>query len=278
MKNTIYVLALLAVVGCQTDPTESVQYKQLVEDKELLQSRAIEKDASMEGLFDALDRISNNINEIRVKQTGITSGSTSVEGGVTVEDQIMADLQAIDELMIENEQMIASLKKQTRKGDLQIKSLERTITNLEMMIAAKDGEIVSLKEQLSSANSSLATLIEMYKEKSQLADSREGELNRAYFAIGTAKELKENNIITKSGGVAGVGGAKTINLADLNKGYFEEVDITKTTEIPILAKKAKLITNHPEGSYEFTGEVTELVIKDAAAFWSISKYLVIQVN
>ena len=278
MKNTIYALALLGVMGCQSDPTESIQYKQLLEDKELQESRSMEKDASMEGLFDSFNRISDNINEIRSKQAGIQLGPIGVEGGLSMEEQIMMDLKAIDELMDQNKNTIATLKKQARKGDLQIKSLERTIASMETMIKGKDTEITLLKEQLSSANSSLATLIEMYREKSQLAESQEGQLNKAFYALGTAKELRENNITEKSGGIAGVGGSKTINVTDLNKQYFEEVDITQTTAIPIMARKAKLITAHPEGSYEFAGEVDQLVIKDAVAFWSISKYLVIQVN
>ena len=47
------------------------------------------------------------------------------------------------------------------------------------------------------------------------------------------------------------------------------------------AGKAKLKSNHPEGSYEFVkdedGNMT-LKITDEKAFWSLGKYLVIEVG
>jgi hypothetical protein len=135
-----------------------------------------------------------------------------------------------------------------------------------------------VKEQLASTNSSLATLIEMYRDKSQLADMQRNELNTAWYAVGTSKELRNNGVLTKEGGVIGLGGVNKLNTSDLAKGYFTRIDITSTTSIPVAAKKAKLATTHPEGSYRFENGATKLVITDPAAFWSISKYLVVEVE
>ena len=66
-----------------------------------------------------------------------------------------------------------------------------------------------------------------------------------------------------------------------NKDYFISIDIREVKEIPLFAGKAKLKSNHPEGSYEFTkdedGNLT-LKITDTKAFWSLGKYLVIEVG
>ena len=61
------------------------------------------------------------------------------------------------------------------------------------------------------------------REKSQLVESQEAEMSKAYYAIGTSKELKDNGVVVKTGGVAGVGGAKTLNMDGLNQAYFTEV-------------------------------------------------------
>ena len=57
--------------------------------------------------------------------------------------------------------------------------------------------------------------------------------------------------------------------------------IREVKEIPLFAGKAKLKSNHPEGSYEFVkdedGNMT-LKITDEKAFWSLGKYLVIEVG
>lgn len=48
-----------------------------------------------------------------------------------------------------------------------------------------------------------------------------------------------------------------------------------------MLKKGKLISKHPDGSYEFgkdSNGQAELRILDPKNFWSLTKYLVVQVN
>jgi hypothetical protein len=48
-----------------------------------------------------------------------------------------------------------------------------------------------------------------------------------------------------------------------------------------MKKKVKLLSSHPEGSYvlENTSDDTKiLVIKNKTTFWSVSKYLIVQVS
>ena len=52
-------------------------------------------------------------------------------------------------------------------------------------------------------------------------------------------------------------------------------------EIPLEMKKAKILTNHPEGSYSLVKNdkgLLTLVISDPQNFWSLSKYLVVNVD
>ena len=280
-KNTIQALLLvvpLLLFSCQSDPTDSDQYKQLEQDKDRQVELNQQKDSTINDLFESFNRISDNIRAIRQKQGGLSVESLGVESGENMEEKIMGDLLSIDQLLDENKALIAKLKKSARGNEVKINSLERTIASLEALVADKDAEIGMLKDQLSSANSSLAVMIEMYREQNQLVESQGDELNTAYYAFGTAKELKDNGIISKTGGLAGIGGSKTINMSGLNKDYFQKIDISEVSSIPIMAKKAKMITSHPDGSYEFDGEVDHIRIKDPKAFWSVSKYLVIQVN
>jgi len=276
IRPLLFVPFLL--IACQSDPTASDQYLQLKDDKERQVYLNQQKDSTINELFESFNRISDNIRAIREKQGGLSVESLGVEGGQNMEDRVIGDLRSIDELLEENKALIASLKKNARANDNRISSLERAIASMEALVADKDAEISVMKDQLSSANSSLAVLIEMYREQNQLVENQDSELNTAYFALGTSKELKENGIVSKTGGVGGIGGAKTINMEGLNKKYFEKIDIKEVTSIPVMARKAKLITSHPAGSYEFEGEVDRVLITDPEAFWSVSKYLVIQVN
>jgi hypothetical protein len=52
--------------------------------------------------------------------------------------------------------------------------------------------------------------------------------------------------------------------------------------IPVKGKKPRLLTSHPEGSYEWKeinkGEYYQLSIRTAEDFWSTSRFLVVEVR
>ena len=270
--STAIILSAFGLLSaCKDDPTQSEQYKGLSSEKATVDAALAERDSSLNVLFGSFNRISENLRTIREKQGMI--GEVKVEGEPSqdMEQRILGDLQQIDELLSENKALIAKLRREAKANA----ALQRTVEELERTVAEKDAEIGGLKEQLASANSSLATLMEMYRDKEQQANMQRNELNTAHFVIGTAKELKEKGIVTKEGGLAGIGATKKLNADALGDGHFKQIDITQTLELPIAAKKARLLTTHPQGSYRFEGEVEKLVITDPQAFWSASKYLVV---
>ena len=68
---------------------------------------------------------------------------------------------------------------------------------------------------------------------------------------------------------------------DFNKNYFTEIDIRVDQTFPLYAKQAKLLTTHPVGSYELVKDAEKLLtlnVLDFEAFWSVSRYMVIQVR
>jgi hypothetical protein len=70
--------------------------------------------------------------------------------------------------------------------------------------------------------------------------------------------------------------------SNFNRDYFIKVsDYNKLTTVPLWAKKGKLLSKHPNGSYEFVkgaNNQVELRILDPRNFWSLTKYLVVLVN
>ena len=115
-------------------------------------------------------------------------------------------------------------------------------------------------------------------ETKQESDLKTEKLNTAYYAIGTAKELIKQNVLTKDGGFIGLGKSTKLK-ANFNTAYFTKVDVTTLKEITIGSKKAKVISTNPADSYSFEGEqgkkITNLLINDPAAFWATDRYLVI---
>ena len=74
---------------------------------------------------------------------------------------------------------------------------------------------------------------------------------------------------------------RVLQNSDFNKDYFTQIDIREDKIIKLHSKSAKLLTTHPDGSYEFIKDEKEqqvLLISDPVEFWSVSRYLVIQVK
>lgn len=97
-------------------------------------------------------------------------------------------------------------------------------------------------------------------------------MNMAWFVFGTKSELKEQKILQKG---------DVLQSDDFNKDYFTQIDIRTDKEIKLYSKSAKLLTNHPEGSYSLVKDAKGqyiLKITNPNKFWSVSRYLVIQVR
>lgn len=240
-----------------------------------LSGKLNEKELALQEFISTFNEIQENLNTIKEKEK-IVSKNT-VNGDVkSKEDQIKEDIQAIYDLMGKNKSRINSLSKKLKDSNLKLEGMQTMIENLQNAINMKDEEITDLKNKMESLNIELSTLNTDYKEVQDESDAKTVVIKTAFYAFGTSKELKEKNIITKEGGFIGIGKTHKVK-DDFNKEYFTKVNIDETTTINIGAKKAKIITTHPSGSYKLIGEKTveKIEITNPEEFWSVSKYLVI---
>jgi len=240
-----------------------------------LNGKLNEKDAAIQELVSSFNEIQENLNTIKEKEK-IISKVTSDGDVKSKEDQIKEDIQSIYDLMAKNKDRIGSLSKKLKNSKLKIDGLEKMIENMQATLNLKDSEIEELKTKIEGLNVELSTLTTNYKAVENESNQKTEIINTAFYAIGTSKELKEKNVITKEGGIIGLG--KTTKLSsDFNKEYFTKINIEKTTSINLGAKKIKMLTTHPSNSYKLIGEkpIEKLEITNTKEFWSASKYLVI---
>ena len=240
-----------------------------------LNGKLNEKDAAIQELVSSFNEIQENLNTIKEKEK-IISKVTSDGDVKSKEDQIKEDIQSIYDLMAKNKDRIGSLSKKLKNSKLKIEGLEKMIENMQATLNLKDSEIEELKTKIEGLNVELSNLTTNYKAVENESNQKTEIINTAFYAIGTSKELKENNVITKEGGIIGLG--KTTKLSsDFNKEYFTKINIEKTTSINLGAKKIKMLTTHPSSSYKLVGEkpIEKLEITNTKEFWSASKYLVI---
>lgn len=243
-----------------------------------LNGKLSEKEAAMQEFIASFNEIQENLNAIKEKEKIVNSASS--KGDVkSKQDQIKEDIQAIYDLMGKNKSRISSLSKKLKDSNLRMEGLEKMIENLQNSLNLKDEEIADLKTKIEGLNIELSTLNTNYKAVEEESAQKTEALNTAYYAIGTSKEFKEKKIISKEGGFIGIGKTTKVN-SDFNKEYFTKINIQQTTSINIGAKKVKLLSTHPSGSYKLIGEkpVEKIEITDAKEFWSSSKYLVILIE
>jgi chromosome segregation ATPase len=232
-----------------------------------LNGKLNEKDAAIQELVSSFNEIQENLNAIKNKEKIITTSSAN--GDVkSKQGQIKEDIQSIYDLMAKNKNRIGSLTKKLKDSNLKIEGLEKMIENLQNSINQKDDEIADLKTKMEGLNIELSNLNTNYKAVEAESATKTDMLNTAYYAIGTLKELKEKKVISREGGFIGLGKTTKVS-SDFNKEYFTKIDIEQALSINIGAKKVKIITTHPEGSYKLVGEkpIEKIEITNAKDFW-----------
>lgn len=240
-----------------------------------LNGQLSEKEAAIQEFVNSFNEIQDNLSAIKEKEKIVSKSAQS--GDVkSKEEQIKEDIQAIYDLLAKNKNRIGSLSKKLKDSNVKLSGLEQMIANLQAQLDSKDGEIADLKSQLESKNIELSNIQMNLESVEADSHSKTEKLNTVYYAIGTSKELKEKNVISKEGGFIGIGKSTKVK-EDFNKDYFTKIDASQTNAITIGAKKAKVLSNHPSSSYKLVGDKTieKLDILNAEEFWSNSRYLVI---
>lgn len=270
-------VTLVAVLAaCQSEPQVDPAFTQLQQEHELLLTESARKDSAMTMVLSTFGRISDNLRTIRSKE-GQLVGAPAGGDAADLEESILADIQGIDGLLAENKKLIAKLRKQAKGSAAQVAELEAAIGSLERQVADKESEVATLKQQLAGSNRTVQYWFGMYKDQEQIAALQEAEMNTAYYVAGSGKDLREKGVLTKEGGIAGIGATDKMRTEGLNKESFQQIDLSQTSAVVVGAKKARLATPHPHGSYTWENGGEKLVIQDKDEFWSLSKYLVVVV-
>lgn len=277
-------LVALFFVGCEQNTQE---VERLQAENELLRQQADANVENVEAYFEDLNEIEDNLRLIKEKEN-IIAGETSrdLELGERQQERINRDIQLIGELMEKNRLIIASLNNRIRNADVRIAGFEEMVTRLNQTIEEKEIEIQMLRDQLAKMNlevdfltARVDTLERARQRQSQQLEEQTIEMNTAYFAMGSRRELIDNNIVSREGGFLGIGRTNRLK-ADFDHEFFTRLDITRDLEVTIVGDSPKIITSHPSDSYELVTEDGETLIriKNAEKFWSATRYLVIQIR
>lgn len=289
MRFFVVIFAFVALISCNQKKIDRLQAMQ-----DSTVQVSFQKDTTIVSFISVMNEIQENLDSIKaIEKIVSVQAASNVELKTDAKRQIIEDVTMIHELLLKNKALVASLQKKLKNSNVKIAELEKMISLMTKQLAGKDEEIAMLNGELRKLHIDVEGLnvkikditadsekkLQTITEKTKTIEEQTIEINTVHFAYGTVKELAENNVIEKEGGVLGVG--RTVKMKkDFNQAYFSISDLRDFKQLDLNVKKAKIVTTHPEGSYHFTGEKTveSLVIDNPVEFWKASKYLLIVID
>ena len=283
MKN-LWILLLVGLVVSCTNVRESKEYKELQAQRDSLLMQSADEEGEAAEMMSVISEVEANFEKIREAEKYISTQSASQgEMSQDTKQRVNDNFNMINEILQRNRRQLDELNKKFSTSNKEVASLKNTINRLnnEMLESASrlsdlQAELAIKDEQIAQLSQDITSLAVEAEQQSATIRDQERSLNTAYYVFGTVNELKDQKIL--SGGFL----RTTRVLQDtFNKDYFLQIDIREVTEIPLYEKTAKLWSTHPEGTYEFVkgddGNLT-FIITDTQRFWSLTKYLIIEVG
>lgn len=292
-RITLFIATIIVVSGLTSCVESSSKYKALEAKLDSLQVSHKMQGAELDELFATINEIEQGLTSIRETENILTvqtaDGMEIKEGS---KEQIRQDVEAIQAAIKGYQAEIEKLKKDKRLQSAQFKKrmnamqkeLEEkaeVIENLTRQIEEKDAQIMKQTKQIATLDEVVSNLKNevstLSTESSQLKEkvaSQEEEIYSVYYIVGSKSELVEAGVMTKGGLFKS---SKVSYQAE--KEAFVKIDLRAISEINTNAKKAKVMSVHPQGTYSFVENDGEMVlnISNPDKFWQQTKYLVIQV-
>ncbi|MDR2816912.1 MAG: hypothetical protein LBB62_09460 [Proteiniphilum sp.] len=284
MKKIGILFFIVGLTASCTNVKESKEYRELQAQRDSLLQQSAGTEVEAAEMMAVISEVEENFAKIREAEKYIST--QSAQGGEMNQptlDKVNENFKMINEILQRNKKQLDELNRKYSGSNKEIASLKNTINRLNDEMKESSSRLVELQNQLAQKDEQIIRLSQdiaslAVESEQQTATIREQDrsLHTAYYVFGTSGELKDQKIL--SGGFL----QQTRVLQDtFNKDYFLKIDVREVTEIPLYASKGKLWSTHPEGTYELVkgsdGNLT-FRITDTQRFWSLTKYLIIEVN
>lgn len=166
--------------------------------------------------------------------------------------------------------LIEFLNKELAEKDLTIQTLQKEI-------AVNKKNIAELQNQKAELEQNVSDLQEKEKMHKQALEIQSDILNECFVKVATKKELQNAGLLIGKG----LFSKKKVNNSNLDKNLFMKVDTRNFKELPIQAKKIKIMTPEPPSdSYTIEKTMNGVVLRihNPTDFWNASNFLIIQTN
>ncbi len=277
MKKLIlagFGLILLASCGGKS----AAEAERMQAERDSLMQIVAERDNELNDFMDLFNEVQNGLKSISEAEGRVTVADANPESA-SAQESIRENMAFIKEAMEQNRTKLEQLQEKLRNSSLKGDKLKKMVDELSARLEAQTLQIQELEVKLAEQNiqidsltSNVNTLAANNEKQAQKMLEQDEQLHTAWFVFGSKAELKEQRIL-KNGEVLKDG--------DFNTSYFTRIDTRYDKEFRLYSKNAKLLTSHPSGSYTLTKDAKGqyvLKVTNPDKFWSVSKYLVVQVR
>ena len=246
--------------------------------------------ADQDSLLSLMNEVADGMAQIKQMENILSSSNDLTAESSDRRQQIRNDMQVIQQTLQMRRDRLAELEKKIQNSSSNNATLQKSIATLRRQIADQESTIGQLRGELEKAhihieqltanvdslNTEVASVTAAKDQAEQTATTLTNELNTCYYAIGSKQELKDHKLIQ-----TGFLRKTKIMPEDFEMNYFTTGDKRTLNSIDLHSRKAKVLTNQPADSYTITDAPNGnkvLKIQNPARFWSVSNYLVIQVD
>lgn len=287
-KLAITLFAGITAVAMMTSCGEnSSAYKKLQKQYDSLAVVSQQSGQNLDAMLSIINEVEENFKEISKAENFVTVKRSNGDLNASTKDEIRNNMLIISQTLKNNREQLIKLEKSSSSS----KQLKQTVRRLMKQLEEKESELNTLRNELAARdirineldsavvdlNKNVQDLQSTAQQQSKTIQSQDADLHRAYYCFGSMQELKEQKIL--AGG--GIFSSLKVLPDGFNKDYFLSLDTREVSTIALFAPKARVRTQHPSGSYEFVKDNDgnlSLHILDTKEFWSLSKYLVIEVT
>ena len=251
-----------------------------------LQTALEQRNADYQELDEYLTIISTGLDSIAMQESEIFNPSK--ESPIPNRDQIKQDLENFQQTLKNQRERIAQLEQKLKSGKGENKKLQAIVVSLKAQLTEKESQIAQLRDELNSKNITIGQMSErigtmtrqaavqeeVITSQNKMLQTQDDIINEGFVKIASKAELKQFGLLT-----GGFLKKSKVDYSQVDKRAFRSIDTRVVTEFEINSKNPKILTQVPSDSYtlEKNGDKTILRIIDPSRFWSVSKFLIIQI-
>ena len=296
----VFSVAVLLLTGCYKKQVEvlEVENEQLVNNAVNLHEEAAVRDTLIQDVSLLIHDIYHQFNEVDAAHkvvigertdTGLNRSQLWRKRGT----RLLGKLKNMDDRLEKNKQSIQHLRALIRKNKMQVSRLNVVVAQLESTNVAKQKQVATLESEIVSQGEEITRLHGEVSDKDVTIQERETVieehemtieeqdkiLNTKYYIVGTKKELLAKGVLTKKGGILGLGATL---ICTPGNGVEAFSTIQKTDDIIVADAPIKeVLPLRTKRSYglEFRDDSSSLIhIVDPSLFWESSLYVVVLVK